>query len=192
MLEELPDDLTLEVLRTARGTFNEMFAQLPPALQPLAVLAECPGLPACFSPAPHSAEAALELDLPVMSVCVDTTQQSSSGDDASGLDAPDGDAEAPDDDAEPINDMSYVAKAQLWLRELQDTKDEDMLTYALRRRAGTTACRLLAKLWSLQSTTITLPQDTRVVFGPGCAAVHLSHITFQGETATLPERPKMP
>ena len=69
MVEELPADLAMEIIRSAPGTFYEKLTRLPPALRPLAALAQCPGLAAaCMLP---SECAGTSSSLPNVDLCFD-------------------------------------------------------------------------------------------------------------------------
>lgn len=168
VLECLPVDTAVQVLRGAPGTFLRNFVHLPHALKPVAALAEYPALAAtCMLPVDG-----LDTDpnLPFVALCVDTSR----GDVAKpqSMNAPNGCSDYP-------GRTQDIGMAAIWLHEVKRTPDcWDSNLFSLEHRADSVVCRLGVRTRTMQDVTIELPDNACIVFGQG--SMHLKNVTFHG------------
>lgn len=163
MLEALPVDLAMEVLRSMPGSFLSNFSHLPPALQPIAALADYPALAAAFMPPVEGLHT--DAALPTVMLCVDIN--------------PDAVATAPgpsDTTMHGTETSQDMANQEIWLDSNQEVDGQSL--FFLNKRAGTVACHLLARSTKLHVLKIKLPDNVCIVFGAG--TLHLKNVTFEG------------
>jgi hypothetical protein len=210
VVESLPADQAMEVIRSAPGDFKHKLTHLPDSLRALAALAQCPGLAtACKLPGECPASAHT---LPQIEFCFDLGCSSHGSSTAAPVAGP-GTATASDthmqvDDCSnnqhyitnntapgsidirgdsskggELNQLGTAAKA-IWVcaDEVSENNVEHGL-YTLQPRAGTTVvCRFVARTFLLQDVTIELPQGACIVFWGGGSAgtLTMKRVKFQG------------
>ena len=171
VLEDLPTDLAMEVLRRAPGSLASKLQQLPPALRSLAALASCLGLPAaCMLPSARVGTPPDQPKLPEMCLCVDTSREPS----------PEVAAAAGGPCGASCGGgacMAAPAHSKIWVHN-DSIAQHDSSLFSLQQRPGMVACRLLARAGSLEGMTIVLPATGCLVLGPG--TVDLQGVTFKG------------
>ena len=153
VLDELPADLAIEVLRCAPGTISSHLRQLPQSLSSLVALAAFPALAAaCTLPSGCTGASS---DLPTLTLCVDVGQAGDA--DVAALDS----AETTSDDAGLFRGSDFAQGSSIWLEydDESDPTDVDSLS-SLQQRPHVVACPLLARSDSLANLDLNLPNRT--------------------------------
>lgn len=173
VLEALPEDLAIVVLLSSPATLESKVVQLSSSLRPLAVIAEIPGLAADCSLVRQCSGASLEL--PVLSVCVDTTQAQ----DVLGI-TTNGDVLATNS-SEHATCEEGLSIGSIWPHAAAISPGNLNHLFYMQQRAGTLSCRLFAKSEKpLQHVSIALPDSACLVLSPASGTLHLKNATFQG------------
>ena len=172
LLEQLPTELAIEVLRCAPQTLSSQLRQMPHCLSSLAALAACPGLAACCT-LPIDCHHASR-DAPTLILCVDVAQedvadeaapaylQPTSGKHAEGL-------------------AFHRSSMRLQYDHESEIIDVDASLFSVQQRPQVVACPLLARSESLlQGTTITMPENACLVLVSGQGSLALHNAKFEG------------
>ena len=201
VLEDLPTDLAMEVLRRAPGTLPCKLQQLPRHLRPLAALACCQGLPAAcmLPPALYAQHVAPATDppkvpdasnlhtpkLPEVSLCIDTSREPPPPG-GSALEMSESEVVVRHDAAADLAVSADVAPAdsEIWVHN-ESVAKHDCSLFSLQRRPGMLTCRLRARAGSVRNVAVVLPAGSCLVLGAG--ALDLHGVSFKG--AVPPQSP---
>lgn len=199
VLEDLPTDLAMEVLRRAPGTLPSKLQQLPHHQRPLAALACCQGLPAaCMLPPAHCADrAAVSADTPKLPddsnvhapklsevfLCIDTSREPSPPG-GSALEMSESQVVARHDAVVDVAASADVAPVdgEIWVHN-ESVAKHDCSLFSLQRRPGMLTCRLRARACALRNVAVLLPAGSCFVLGAG--ALDLHGISFKGAVPPL-------
>ena len=172
VLDQLPTDLAIEVLRCAPGTISSQLRRLPQSLSSLVALAMFPALAAaCTLPSDRPGAAS---DLPTLTLCVDVGQ------------AGDADvaARASPDTCSHDSDLFHGfngAQSSIWVHCDDESAPVDVFSlYSLQKRPHVVACPLLARSGSLQDLSLKLPDRTCLVLDTRSAALDIHRAKFEG------------
>ena len=131
VLDQLPTDLAMKVLRCAPGTLSSQLRQLPQSLRSLVALVACPTLAAaCTLPRNCTVDAS---DLPTLTLCVDVGQASDA--DVAAIDS----ADATCHNA-GILGGSNVAQGSIWMQYEDGVVGEEDSLFSLQQRPHVVAC----------------------------------------------------
>lgn len=176
MLEGLSVDQTIEVLRNAPGGLEEQLAQLPPSLHSLAAVALVASLGKSFTLPEHSGQ---PYGLPLVSLCVDTTQARAD------LDLLD--KVPPNAIDAPFRIADEAANACIWPVSVEATPANiGTGLFSVEQRAASTACCLFAKSLTIAKQTINLPEASQLLFGSYSGDMTLQNVTLQGMQPLTP------
>lgn len=163
----------MEMLCSSSVTLQWKLVQLSPSGRSLTAVAHIFGIETVCSAVSDFTGPSSEL--PVLSVCVDTTQAQA------GLGIIVDDAAVANNSSEHAYCEEDVSGATLLpLCAEFNAENLDISLFSLQPRVGTISWRVVAKSRTLQNLTIALPDSARLVFGPGSGAVHLKIVTLQG------------
>lgn len=174
VLEALPVNVAIQVLRSMSHSFRSNFMHLPHSLKPMAALAEHPGLAsACVLPMEGSGTER-EANLPCLTLCVDTVLPIST------------DQAGTDSSSDQHCSSQDFTKTPMWQKVVERTQQDDHLScLVLEASAGTVACQLVARAITLQDLTINLNDMSCILLGPACSNMKLKNVKFTG-MAQLP------
>jgi hypothetical protein len=155
----------------APASLAQQFIQLPASLWPLASVAHVQGLAAACSPHVGGSDLGKEEDVPVLTICVDTTASV---------------VASPRHLADMIDD--HMSKRRIWSSpsEYADDSESDeedhylQCNFKLHPRIGAIPCSLRAKSWQLADMTVSLPSDACLMIGSLNRGMHVRNVTFQG------------
>lgn len=165
MLEELPQDLAVEVVRSAPGSLDHKLQNLPEDFGALAAHANIPGIAAACCPTEGSALNS-SADLPSFDLCVAI---------------PPDELRAPHSDDVSHSVTTTLAKECILEREAEITETNlQNGLFSLKQVQGAVACYMQASKSTVQHVTIVLQQNECIVLGRNSAAIKLSHVTFEG------------
>lgn len=185
VVEGLPADLTMEVLRSAPGSFKHKLTHLPDSLKPLATLAECPGLAsACMLPSecPDTASS-----LPEVEFCFDMNRTDQNGAVEAAVDTVmhDNNIHEGGNSRQSSHSISSLRESaageSIWVHTDEVSENNvDTGLFSMHQRPGTVVCKLVARSRTIKDVRICLPQGACVVFGGHSGAVHMKSVKFQG------------
>lgn len=178
ILEELPAELAIEVLRCAPIGLTSQLRQLLPhrLLISLVVLAACPGLAACCKLPSDCCNATP--DAPTLTLCVDVGQDDD--------DATEATPTPPQATGGGEADSFFTQDRSIWLRYDQESDPFNFPSlFSLQQRRQVVACRLLARAPSLQGTKITLPRNACLILTSGSDTLALEKPEFTGTLCTV-------
>ena len=178
VLDQLPTDLVIEVLRCAPGTISSQPRRLPRSLSSLAALAAFPApAAACTLPCERQGAAS---DLPTLTLCVDVGQAGDADEAALAS------AETSSHNSDLVCGSS-AAQGSIWVHydDESELADETSL-YSLQQRPDVVACPLLARSDSLIDLLLQLPHGTCLVLDSGSAVLDVRRAKFEGVSPHSP------
>jgi hypothetical protein len=175
VLEDLPTDLAIKVVRKAPGTVAEKLQQLPTSCRHLAALGSCPGLDAACMRACELPDTRPSLAyLPVVNLCFDTSQEISKTFQSDELLF---DPLGRTGKEEASGNGILSEKSSIWVHS-HNVARQDRSLFCLHQRKRVIVCPLVARSKLLQDVTIVLPATACVVFGPG--SLDVQRVTMKG------------
>lgn len=181
VLEQLPTDLAMEVLRNTPTSLVKQLRQLPSSLRSLAALAHFPALAAsCMLPS--ECPVAVSGELPMVTLCIDT--HADVADDET-VEAASFHTVSSEHDGETDDDID-LPDSNMWVR-VDDESDviEGGSACCLEVRNSTVACPLVVRSKSLQDVTIKLPEHACLLVGCSSVPMDVQRCTFEGEWSGL-------
>lgn len=166
VLDALPHDLVIEVLKCSPTDFTETMVKAPSTFLSFVALARVPELAASFSPVLDNSSS--EAPEPVLSLCVSTFPH------------------VPEADITDVSQPDSLFQAAIWPEEA-DLTDENVHEglYSLHQRNSTVVCPLAPRAMRLCNATFPLPWNVCLVVGPSCGDMRFDGVTFRGETLPL-------
>lgn len=172
VLQAMPTDLAMEVIRKAPGKIPSKLNQIPESLRSLAALASCPGLATVCKLPKNPLNPEKIPDTPALRLCVDCSQEQQIPE--SGAEAGcSSDGLMQDDLSAPVSDPS----GNIWVHNHNVSKHDRSLFY-LQQRPGMVCCDLLACSNQLREVNIVLPRMGALVVSSG--SLDIQNVNIKG------------
>lgn len=169
VLEQLPQDLAVEVVRSAPGSLYSKLQHLPASLRPLAAHAQIPGLAAaCSEVCGALSNSAM---LPSFDICVSNSLITEA--------VPHSE---PHVELAADPDTVVLVTQSLWLQTEVMFEDEDLQyrRYSVQQRERCATCCMRALSAVIQNVKIALQENDCIVLGRDRSDITLSKATLEG------------